>query len=248
MIYLVLLAASVAIIFYVYKLFKAAGWITPPKIEVTESPSYIDKALTIFYKYNIGPYSNVSSLMCDAAKMGEGKGRSFGIYYSNPQTVPVHLLQSAAGVIVEESDETYEKDLLEAGYEKMILPKVSKSVEARQSFTGTLSIFALIYKTYPAIMEYVNQQKLDTSISMEIYEDDTVIVHFPLDHVEELFVPQYMDTDDLEAKLARKKFDSSEGESESEPEKEFDSQAEEAEIEVENSGAGDKPAGDKKDD
>lgn len=39
------------------------------------------------------------------------------------QTVPTHLLQSAAGVIIEESDETYEKDLLEAGYEKMILPK-----------------------------------------------------------------------------------------------------------------------------
>lgn len=32
MIYLVLLAASVAIIFYVYKLFKSAGWITPPKV------------------------------------------------------------------------------------------------------------------------------------------------------------------------------------------------------------------------
>ena len=40
------------------------------------------------------------------------------------QTVPTHLLQSVAGVIIEKSDETYEKDLLEAGYEKMILPKV----------------------------------------------------------------------------------------------------------------------------
>lgn len=63
------------------KLFKSEYF----QVEVTESPSYIDKASTIFYKYNIGPYSNVSSLMLDAAKMGEGKGRPFGIYYSNPQ-------------------------------------------------------------------------------------------------------------------------------------------------------------------
>ncbi|EYB91247.1 hypothetical protein Y032_0208g2072 [Ancylostoma ceylanicum] len=122
------------------------------------------------------------------------------------------------------------------------IPSIDRAVEVTQPYTGSLSVFALIYRTYGIIRQYIEDNRLETTIALEFYSPDEICVSFPLDHVKEFIVPEHMSLEALESKLARKKFDSDEESSESEAEQTSEVEVpEEGEIEV---GA----AGDKKDD
>ncbi|VDM67807.1 unnamed protein product [Strongylus vulgaris] len=171
---------------------------------------------------------------------------AFGIYYDNPRDRDEHLLQSAVGVIFGEDDKSlytdnYAQQLTRWGYEKMVLPKIERAVEVTQPYTGSLSIFALIYRTYGIIRQFIEDKRLETALAIEFYSTDEICVSFPLDHVKEFIVPEHLSLEALEAKLARKKFDSDEESSESEAEHA-------SEVEIPEEGEIDMAAGgDKKD-
>ncbi|KAK6052516.1 hypothetical protein COOONC_09978 [Cooperia oncophora] len=111
----------------------------------------------------------------------------------------------------------------------MVLPKVDRAVEVTQPYTGPLSVFALIYRTYGIIWQYIQDNRLETPT---------------LARSSTIKMKSHLSIEALESRLAKKKFDSDEESSESEPDHQ---------SEVENPDDGiveikeDAAAGDKKD-
>nr|CDJ89877.1 Testis-expressed sequence 264 protein [Haemonchus contortus] len=246
---LAFIAVCLLILAYVAFKFAVSGFFSNIQPSVTESPKYLGKSLTVYYKHHIGAYSGVSTIFKEVRELLPSGATTFGIYYDNPRERDEHLLQSAVGVIFGEDGKdlytnNYSQQLTRWGYEKMVLPKVDRAVEATQPFTGYLSMFALIYRTYGIIWQYIVDNRLETTIALEFYDNDGVCVSFPLDHTEEFVVPEHLSIEALESRLAKKKFDSDEESSESEGDQPSEVEIpDEGIVEIKGEGAG----GDKKD-
>ncbi|PIO53261.1 hypothetical protein TELCIR_25411 [Teladorsagia circumcincta] len=72
----------------------------------------------------------------------------------------------------------------------MVLPKIERAVEVTQPYTGSLSVFALIYRTYGIIWQYILDNRLETTLALEFYDSNEICVSFPLDHTEEFVIPE----------------------------------------------------------
>uniref|UniRef100_A0A1I7TTG4 GyrI-like domain-containing protein n=1 Tax=Caenorhabditis tropicalis TaxID=1561998 RepID=A0A1I7TTG4_9PELO len=219
----ILLAAAV----YIFLTLRKNGFFVTVEPSVTTAPKNLEKPLAVYYKYHLGPYQNVMEIIGQAKQLlssSPAPSTFFGIYYDNPETTDSHFLQSAVGVVFgadgkDFHDEKYAKDLVENGFEKLVLPKVERAVQAVQPSTGgSLSFLALIWFTYSTIRKYISENKLETTYAVEFYSDSDIHVIFPLDDVNEFLVKDYQTIDKLESDAAKKRFDSSEEDSESEPE------------------------------
>lgn len=164
---------------------------------ISTSPQNLTQPLTVYYKYHLGPYSNVINIIGEAKKIVASSptvSTFFGIYYDNPETTDSHFLQSAVGVVFgvdgkDLYDEKYAKELTDNGFEKMVLPKVERAVQVIQPSTGgSLSFLALVWFTYSTIKKYISDNKLETKYAVEFYTDEEIAVIFPLDNVEEFLV------------------------------------------------------------
>ncbi|RCN37163.1 hypothetical protein ANCCAN_16945 [Ancylostoma caninum] len=239
---LAFIAVCLLILAYIAVKVAKSGFFSNLQPAVTDAPKYLGHSLTIYYKHHIGAYSGVGAIFSEVRELLPAGAATFGIYYDNPRERDEHLLQSAVEDNKPLFTDNYAQQLTRRGYEKMVVPKVDRAVEVTQPYTGSLSVFALIYRTYGIIRQYIEENRLETTIAIEFYSSDEICVSFPLDHVKEFIVPEHMSLEALESKLARKKFDSDEESSESEAEQTSEVEVpEEGEIEV---GA----AGDKKDD
>ncbi|KHJ75074.1 hypothetical protein OESDEN_25310 [Oesophagostomum dentatum] len=162
---------------------------------VTETPKYLGKSLTVYYKHHVGAYSGVGSIFKEVRDLLPHGAVTFGIFYDDPRERDEHLLQSAVGVVFGEDGkplytDNYAQQLTRWGYEKMVLPKVDRAVEITQPYTGSLSVFALIYRTYGIIRQFIEEKRLETYHAVEFYSADEICVSFPLDHVKEFNVPE----------------------------------------------------------
>ncbi|WKX95341.1 hypothetical protein Q1695_012077 [Nippostrongylus brasiliensis] len=243
---LAFIAVCLLILAYVALMVAKSGFFSNIQPTVTESPKYLGKSLTVYYKHHIGAYSGVLSLLKEVRELLPSGAVTFGIYYDNPKDIDEHLLQSAAGVVFGEDGkdsytDNYAQQLTRWGYEKMVLPKVERAVEVTQPYTGYLSLFALVYRTFGIVRQFIEEKRLETSIAVEFYDANEICLTFPLDHVEELVIPEHLTIEALESKLAKKKFDSDEESSESEAEPSSEAEVpDEAEVFVEGGAAGDK--------
>lgn len=219
----VLIAAAV----YIYLTLRKNGFFVTIEPSVTTTPKNLDKPLTVYYKYHLGPYQNVMQIIGQAKQLlasSPTPATYFGIYYDNPEVTDTHFLQSAVGVVFGSDgkdlhEEKYAKDLVENGFEKLVLPKVERAVQAVQPSTGGFASFlALIWFTYSTIRKYISDNKLEITYAVEFYSDKDIHVIFPLDNANEFLVKDYQTIDQLESDAAKKRFDSSEEDSESEPE------------------------------
>ncbi|CAB3404148.1 unnamed protein product [Caenorhabditis bovis] len=227
-----ILIASLAVIAYFVVLLKTSGFLSEIKPTVSTEPKNLHKNLLVFYKYNIGSYSAVWNIINEVKSIIPTKCKTFGIFYDNPEVVPANLLQSAVGVVYTENDEKlfdekYTDELKKAGFERMALPQIDRAVQVVQPSTGGwLSIFALVNRTYGIVKNYISENRLETQYAVEFYTEKEISIEFPLAKIDEFLVPDYIPTEELEAKLARKKFDSDEEDSESEPDGEEDEEQE----------------------
>ncbi|KJH42894.1 hypothetical protein DICVIV_11108 [Dictyocaulus viviparus] len=239
---------AVCLIILAYIAYKVAtsGFLSTVQPVVTESPKYLSKSLTVYYKHHIGSYSGVGSLFKEVRNLLPSGATTFGIYYDNPKERDEHLLQSAIGVVfgVDGQDlytDNYAQQLNRWGYEKMVLPKVDRAVEVTQPYNGSLSVFALIYRTYGIVWQFIQDNRLETSLALEFYDDHEICVSFPLDHEKEFVIPEHLSLEALEARLTKKKFDSDEESSESDSEIASEVEVPDSgEIEIESAASGDK--------
>ncbi|CAI2344928.1 unnamed protein product [Caenorhabditis sp. 36 PRJEB53466] len=232
------IAVLIAIGVYVYFWLRRNGFFVPIEPTVTTSPKNLDKPLTVYYKYHLGPYQNVLEVIDEAKKVlatSSTAATYFGIYYDNPETTDQHFLQSAVGVVFgadgkDLHDEKFAKDLTDNGFEKLVLPKVERAVQAVQPSTGGFfSFMALLWFTYSTIRQYISDNKLETKYAVEFYTNSDIHVIFPLDNADEFLVKDYQTVEQLESNAAKKRFDSSEDESESEPDNDAEPEQQEKE-------------------
>uniref|UniRef100_A0A0K0DAL4 Radial spoke head protein 9 homolog n=1 Tax=Angiostrongylus cantonensis TaxID=6313 RepID=A0A0K0DAL4_ANGCA len=202
---------------------------------VTETPKYLAKSLTIYYKHNIGAYSGVGSLFSEVRNLLPAGATTFGIYYDNPGVCSKYFSHFKYLDGEDLYTDNYAQQLNRWGYERMVLPKVffllnllfCGSTYFSPTSHGFLPLNLFLKPTYSALQD----NRLETSLAIEFYDTNEICVTFPLDHVKEFMIPEYLPLEVLESKLNKKKFDSDEecSESDSDPHSEFPSERNEPE-------------------
>ncbi|VDN18782.1 unnamed protein product [Gongylonema pulchrum] len=148
------------------------------KVVISDSPPVLDKSITVYYKHQIGPYNHLSVVRCEARKLLPDSGAAFAIFFDDPEELKENLLQSAVGVVF------------------------------GGKFRDFFSMFTLLNFTYPKVNAFLKEKKLPVRVTVEIFSEKLVHLMIPLDHQEDFVVPQLMTIEELESKLARKKWDS----------------------------------------
>lgn len=94
--------------------------------------------------------------------------KGFGIYYDNPNEVPVEKLRSIGGCIVEINDYNH----LKSSKNKYLIKDYyyPKNIYTEFSLKSPLSILIGIFKVYPKINEYQKKHNYNPQPVMEIYD------------------------------------------------------------------------------
>ncbi|VDK43171.1 unnamed protein product [Anisakis simplex] len=206
-----------ALILLVYKL-KKSGFFDNVEVTVSNKPPILNQSIVIFYKRHVGAYKHAASVFKEVSALTPSNAITFGIYYDDPELVKPHLLQSAIGVVygVNGTDlypANYAEQLTRWGYERMTVPAVQSAVVATQRYDGFFSMIALTQFTYSKIKAYIKMHNLNAPIAVEFFENDKIHLILPLEQHDEFLIPQLLSVEDLETQLARRKWDSDEGES-----------------------------------
>ncbi|WNO08478.1 GyrI-like domain-containing protein [Teredinibacter sp. KSP-S5-2] len=129
--------------------------------------------LLIVYKKHIGEYKNVGPVMDkiyydlkNNHSIDTTKG--FGLYYDNPKEVNRDKLRSIVGCIVEgRSKEELEHITGKYGVQEH---PGSNSVVAEFPYKGKASIILGIFKVYPKLLAYINNENYPHNPIMEVYD------------------------------------------------------------------------------
>ena len=135
----------------------------------------------LIYEKHVGNYRDTGQVMDKiySRLLGEDAitpSRGFGLYYDDPKKVNKKDLRSIAGCIL---DEQYEDriDYLKKNYRIKRYP-ASKSVVAEFPFKGKPSIFIGIFKVYPKLTDYIEQNNYSQGPIMEIYDTPNEKIYY----------------------------------------------------------------------
>ena len=128
----------------------------------------------LVYEEHIGPYSETGQIQNTVyrdllQKENIETFKGFGIYYSDPKTVPAEELKSIAGCILEQADIYKIDELKQKGY-KVREMATQESLVVSFPFTNKMSILAGMIRVYPALTTYVEENNIPQSEIMELYD------------------------------------------------------------------------------
>jgi len=219
--------AFAIISYYIYQ-YLNSGLIVPVEVTEVESIPVFEKTTTLFYKHHIGSYSDHTSELKELISLLPQGAATVQILYDDESSVQSKRLQSAIGCIFgEESEDYYTQNfavqLKRFGYERLVLKPSGKSLYSvsphNQSFFSRLNVN---YRIRPLLKSTFDslEEKPETMVVIQVVDTSKNLVHafIPLENVEEFVDAQHLSSEELDAKLARQKFDSDEESSESEPE------------------------------
>jgi len=141
-------------------------------IDVTTS---VEGGETVIYKDVVGDYSQTPVItdeiyhtLLNEYKIETTKG--FGVFYDNPQQVDKNKLRSKVGCILDSEIDSLTQAKLSDKYKIMILPK-GNYVTTEFPMKGMLSVMIGIFRVYPAINKYIEENNIteDGPIT-EIYD------------------------------------------------------------------------------
>jgi len=162
---IIILITMVALFFAIYTYF---GGFKTISFYVTDAGGE-----TLAYKEVKGDYKQtkeimniVYDLLLNDLKIETHKG--FGLYYSDPKSVPTDELRSDVGCIVEDADST-KIELISQHLKVKICPK-GKYIITEFPNRGFISIVIGIMKVYPAFNDYIEQNGYKNGPIMEIYD------------------------------------------------------------------------------
>lgn len=135
----------------------------------------------LIYEKHVGDYKKVGQVMdkIHSSLLGEDAieaSRGFGLYYDDPKNVRKEKLRSIVGCIL---DKKYEDKIeyLKKNYKVNKYPS-SKSVVAEFPFKGKPSIFIGIFKVYPKLTDYIEQNNYSQGPIMEIYDTPNEKIYY----------------------------------------------------------------------
>ncbi|KAE9552884.1 hypothetical protein FO519_003911 [Halicephalobus sp. NKZ332] len=213
--------------YYIYQ-YLNSGLIAPVEVTEVESVPVLDKTTTLFYKHHIGSYSEHTSSLKELISLLPQGASTVQILYDDESTTPSKRLQSAIGCVFGEEGEdyytqNYNVQLKRFGYERLVLKPSGKALYSvsshNQSFFSRLNVN---YRIRPLLKSTFHslENKPETMVIIQVVDTSKNLVHvfIPLENIEEFIDAQHLSQDELDGKLARKRFDSDEESSESEPE------------------------------
>jgi len=208
-----LISVCILIIIYAVRLVRKSGYWDNVQVEVVEKPVVLGQSNQLFYKHHIGPYSKTAGHIKEVTSLLPKFVKVIGIYYDNPREVRDEFCQSAVGVIIPEEGQNqlephFATQLSRWGFERMVVPAVDRSVICRQKFTGFFSHLHLVNHTYPAMLAFIEKERLSCRLSVEVFADNELIIFSPLDHTDEFVVPELIPTEKLEEQLRSSDFNS----------------------------------------
>ncbi len=137
--------------------------------------------LLLVYKKHIGDYKNVAPVMDeiyydlkDNHAIETTKG--FGLYYDNPREVEKDKLRSIVGCIVE-GKSIEDLTALNHQYGIREYPS-SKSIVAEFPYKGTLSVMLGIFKVYPKLSAYIDENRYPKTPILEIYDQPNMKIEY----------------------------------------------------------------------
>ncbi|MCK6602874.1 MAG: GyrI-like domain-containing protein [Bacteroidetes bacterium] len=92
----------------------------------------------------------------------------FGLYYDNPEFTPKDSLRWIAGCILNPED-TLKIGRIADSFKVAVFPE-TEAVYTDFAYKGALSVFIGVYKAYPALGEYMAENKLAMPPVMELYD------------------------------------------------------------------------------
>uniref|UniRef100_A0AC34Q5J4 Uncharacterized protein n=1 Tax=Panagrolaimus sp. JU765 TaxID=591449 RepID=A0AC34Q5J4_9BILA len=226
-VYFIGLPLIIGVISYYFIKFINSGLNSSISVSVKDEVPVFQKNTTLFYKHHIGSYSDHSSALKEIISLLPQGSSTVQILYDDERSkVPKHL-QSAIGCIFGEDGEdfytqNFAVQLKRFGYERLVIKSVGKVlfcvVPNNQSWFSFLN---LKYRVRSALSTAFDELETKPESMVIIHVIDTsknlAYSFIPLENVEEFIDAQFLQQDELEAKLARQKFDSDESSSESEP-------------------------------
>lgn len=91
---------------------------------------------------------------------------SFGIYYDNPETVPVNQRRSIIGQFLPDGLEFKDN---EYGIRFGVVDAIEESLQYKYPYHSTLTMLCGLKRIYPKIIQYVKDHKDNWSDFMEVY-------------------------------------------------------------------------------
>jgi hypothetical protein len=135
----------------------------------------------LVYEKNTGDYKLAGSLMDrvyydlkDKYNIETTKG--FGIYYDNPEKVDRISLRCIAGCIVE-TGKINDFGFLKEKYKTAELP-ASNAVTVSFPYNGKISVLLGVFKVYPKLSSYIEENKYPENPVMEIYDQPGGIIKY----------------------------------------------------------------------
>ncbi len=97
--------------------------------------------------------------------------KGFGIYWDNPNDVPPEECKSMVGCIVNEQDTVRKREIekLNLVFQRV---GVTKCVAVDYPYKNMVSMVFGIIRVYPKISEYLKENNLSPTVSMEIYDEE----------------------------------------------------------------------------
>uniref|UniRef100_T2M2H3 Testis-expressed sequence 264 protein n=1 Tax=Hydra vulgaris TaxID=6087 RepID=T2M2H3_HYDVU len=182
-----LILISLLIVFLTY-----SGWMSTIDIQVTE----VSTPGTFFYKFYQQSYSECSLVLRELFKFpvikNDSKLKCMGIYYDDPKKIENNKTRYAIGLFVpsDEISDELKNTMTGIGYSHVQLPPV-KAIVAEFPFQFWLSILVAIYRVYPKLKTYCENQKLNAHPYLEVYDQKTIFFVAPLEKNELFYVDEY---------------------------------------------------------
>uniref|UniRef100_A0A0K0FJJ5 Uncharacterized protein n=1 Tax=Strongyloides venezuelensis TaxID=75913 RepID=A0A0K0FJJ5_STRVS len=161
--------------------------------------------IILSYKFCTGSYYKTINKLTDLQEtLNDGNSiqtTTLAIFYDDISLRSSDCLQSAYGVVVSTSDDST-NEIIDApimnalsnnGYEMINMPKMKKAIVCKlnSNFTSYLRWFYAIKIFYPAVRNYVKQQKINNPMFIEVHRDNEVFLVIPLENEFEYKVPKY---------------------------------------------------------
>ncbi|CAH1784963.1 unnamed protein product [Owenia fusiformis] len=149
--------------------------------------------VTVAYKFARGSYKQAGNIFTQVIALAPDN-RTFGIYYDDPKAVPEDKLRYIVGTIISEGDQKIDTEIREKflrnDYKVTHFPEVSNAVKTQFPFNTMISVFIAISRVYPALGQYIQENRLCAHPMLEIYDCNTIHFMAPLAKQDEFYVPE----------------------------------------------------------
>ncbi|KKP36680.1 MAG: hypothetical protein UR27_C0015G0038 [Candidatus Peregrinibacteria bacterium GW2011_GWA2_33_10] len=141
---------------------------------------------TIIYKENTGDYAKVGTVYAKMNKemvdVGISTNQAIGVYYDDPKLVEKEQQRSDLGYIVKTADVKKMTVLREKGYKTKLIRRPLALPVAEFPYKNQLSVMMGIFKVYPKVEAYINENKIETvDAVIEIYDIEAKKIMYIID-------------------------------------------------------------------